>query len=334
MEFVTIFGADLRASRIGLGTWAIGGMEWGGTDERESIRTIHTAIDKGITLIDTAPIYGFGRSEEIVGKALAESGGRGKLLIATKAGLEWEGQDVTRNSSCARILQELDDSLRRLQTTYIDIYQIHWPDGGVPMEETAETLAQLLRQGKIRAIGVSNFSPREMDRFRAAAPLHTLQPPYNIFEREIESDVLPYASQHHLTTLTYGAICRGLLSGRMTANTTFAGDDLRQVDPKFQPPRYGQYREAVDRLARLARERYGKTVLELAIRWVLDQPGVSVALWGARHPEQLAPVENLFGWELDAEALQDIDKIVREAVKDPAGLEFLAPPVRGASASA
>ncbi|MFY9531623.1 MAG: aldo/keto reductase [Candidatus Acidiferrales bacterium] len=334
MEFVTIAGTNLKASRIGLGTWAIGGLEWGGTDEHESIRTIHAAIDKGITLIDTAPIYGFGRSEEIVGKALAESGQREKVLIATKAGLEWKGQDVTRNSSRARILSELEDSLKRLQTSYIDIYQVHWPDGGVPLEETAETLAQLLRQGKIRAIGVSNFSPQEMDRFRAAAPLHTLQPPYNVFEREVERDVLPYARQHNLTTLTYGAICRGLLSGRMTADTKFSGDDLRQVDPKFQSPRFGQYLEAVGRLDRLARERYGKSVLELAIRWVLDQPGVSIALWGARHPQQLTPLENLFGWKLDVDALQNIDQIVRETVKDPAGPEFLAPPVRGASASA
>lgn len=334
MEFVAIAGTNLKASRIGLGTWAIGGLEWGGTDERESIRTIHAAMDKGITLIDTAPIYGFGRSEEIVGKALADSGQREKVVIATKVGLEWKGQDVTRNSSRARILNELEDSLKRLQTSHIDIYQVHWPDGGVPLEETAETLAQLLRQGKIRAIGVSNFSPQEMDRFRAAAPLHALQPPYNVFEREIERDVLPYARRHNLATLTYGALCRGLLSGRISADTKFSGDDLRQVDPKFQPPRFGQYLEAVDRLVRFARERYGRSVLELAIRWLLDQPGVSIALWGARHPQQLTPLENLFGWKLDADELQNIDRIVHDSVKDPAGLEFLAPPVRGASVSA
>jgi aryl-alcohol dehydrogenase-like predicted oxidoreductase len=328
MEFVTISGTDLKASRIGLGTWAMGGWMWGGSDEEESVRTIRAALDKGINLIDTAPVYGFGHSEEIVGRAIEESGKRDQVVLATKVGLEWRDGSVFRNSSRERILSEIEDSLRRLRTSYIDIYQIHWPDPLVPIEETAETMSLLFRQGKIRAIGVSNYSPQQMEQFRAAAPLHTDQPPYNLFERQIEQDVLPFALHNGMGTLTYGSLCRGLLSGRMKPDTQFVGDDLRRVDPKFQPPRYEQYLQAVERLDHFARQNYGKPVLDLAIRWTLDQPGVSVALWGARHPEQLAPVDNAVGWKLGAGTLRTIDQIVREAVTDPVGPEFMAPPAR------
>jgi aryl-alcohol dehydrogenase-like predicted oxidoreductase len=334
MEFATLSGTNLQVSRVGLGTWAMGGWMWGGTDERESIRTIHAALEKGINLIDTAPAYGFGRSEEIVGKAVAEYGHRDTVIIATKVGLEWQGGNVVRNATRARLLRELEDSLRRLQTSYLDLYQVHWPDPLVPVEETAEILALLYRQGKIRAIGVSNYSPQELERFRAVTPLHTVQPPYNLFERDIERDVLPYVRTHGLSTLTYGALCRGLLSGKMRPNTQFTGDDLRKIDPKFQPPRYAQYVQAVERLDRFAHEQYGKRVLELAVRWTLDQPGVTAALWGARHPEQLAPVDNVTGWKLDADALHAIDNIVRETVTDPVGPEFMAPPARSALAAA
>ena len=334
MEFITIPGTDLKVSRIGLGTWAMGGWMWGGSDEQESVRTIHAALDKGINLIDTAPVYGFGRSEEIVGRAITESGQREQVIIATKAGLEWRNGGVFRNSARERILREVEESLRRLRTSYIDIYQVHWPDPLVPVEETAEAMLLLHWEGKIRAIGVSNYSPQQMEWFRMAAPLHTDQPPYNLFERQIEQDVLPYARQNNVSTLTYGSLCRGLLSGRMKPDTQFTGDDLRKVDPKFQPPRYPQYLQAVEHLDRFAQENYNKQVVELAVRWTLDQPGVSVALWGARHPEQLAPVENILGWNLDAGALRTIDKIVRETVKDPLGPEFMAPPARQALAIA
>ena len=246
-ESVEIPDAQLRLSRVGLGTWAMGGWMWGGTDERESIATIRTAIDQGINLIDTAPVYGFGVSEEIVGKALAVGGLRSRAIIATKVGIEWRDGKVYRNASRARIMQEVDDSLRRLRTNYIDIYQVHWPDPLVPIEETALAMRTLYEQGKIRAIGVSNFSVEQMERFRAVAPLHVLQSPYNLFERAIEADVIPYCRAHDIVTLGYGALCRGLLSGRMRLDTSFAGDDLRRLDPKFQPPRFAQYLAEIGR---------------------------------------------------------------------------------------
>jgi aryl-alcohol dehydrogenase-like predicted oxidoreductase len=329
MDYITIPGTTLSLSRIGLGTWAIGGWMWGGTDEEQSIATICAALDRGVTLIDTAPAYGQGRSEEIVGRAVERWGSRDRVVIATKVGLEWRHDgEVVRNASRERVTQEIADSLRRLRTDYVDIYQVHWPDPLVPIDETAEALHRLYRDGRIRAIGVSNFFPEQMDTFREVAPLHTVQPPYNLFEREAEDDVLPYCRTHGIATLTYGSLCRGLLSGRMRADSEFRGDDLRRTDPKFRPPRYARYVTAVAALDRLARERYGKSVLALALRWVLDGPGVWSALWGARSPEQLAPLDDVVRWTLDDETERAIDDIVRVHVTDPVGPEFMAPPPR------
>jgi aryl-alcohol dehydrogenase-like predicted oxidoreductase len=331
MEHASIPGTSLSVSRVAIGTWAIGGWMWGGTDETESVATIRAALEHGINVIDTAPVYGFGRSEELVGKAIAPGSLRSRVLIATKTGLEWENGRVFRNASRTRILREVEDSLRRLRTDYLDIYQVHWPDPSVPIEETAEAMHTLFTQGKIRAIGVSNFSVPQMEKFRRAAPLHVLQPPYNLFEREIEADILPYCRTNKIATFGYGALCRGLLSGRMRPNTTFDGDDLRRTDPKFQPPRFAQYLTAVRQLDQLAQNRFDKHVVQLAIRWMLDQ-GITAALWGARHPDQLAPVEEVAGWRLDAWDKSEIDQILRESVSDPIGPEFMAPPAHSGTA--
>ena len=331
MELAEIAGTSLEVSRVAIGTWAIGGWMWGGTDEAQSVATIRAGLEHGINVIDTAPVYGFGRSEEIVGQAIAEAKLRSRVLIATKVGLAWEDGKVFRNASRARIMREVEDSLRRLRTDYIDIYQVHWPDPLVTIEETAEAMHALFRQGKIRAIGVSNFSVGQMERFRRVAPLHVLQPPYNLFERAIDTDVLPYCRKNRIATFGYGALCRGLLSGRMTADSKFEGDDLRRTDPKFQQPRFAQYLAAVQRLDRLAQQRFGKRVIHLAIRWVLDQ-GITTALWGARHPDQLRPVDEVTGWRLDDPAQAEIDRILRETISDPVGPEFMAPPPRSIAA--
>ena len=327
MEQISLGNSSLKTSRIGLGTWAIGGWMWGGTSEAESIATIRAAVDRGITLIDTAPAYGFGRSEELVGKALAEGGLRDGVQIATKVGLNWRDGSVYRDSRPVRIRTEIEDSLRRLRTDVIDLYQVHWPDLETPLAETARTLEDLRRAGKIRAIGVSNYSPAQLDTFRAIAKLDAVQSPYNLFEREIDADVLPYARHTRLAVLSYGALCRGLLSGRMTATTTFEGDDLRKVDPKFQSPRFQQYLAAVEELRRMARERFGKSVLALALRWVLDQ-GPTIALWGARRPEQLEPLSEVDGWHLDEGTRREIDAILARNVTDPVSPAFMAPPVK------
>ena len=336
MERTTIAGA--KVSRIGLGTWEIGGLDWGAVPDDVAVATCLGAIERGINLIDTAPIYGHGRSEEIVGKAMRAHGRREDFYIATKAGLEWNRLGVFSNSTAPRLRQELEASLRRLGTDYIDLYQVHWPDTRTPIAETAALMAEFQREGKVRALGVSNFSVAQMEEFRAVAPLASNQPPYNLFDRQIDEGAAPgdgapasirsWCAANNVAILYWSTLCRSLLAGRVTRGMTFDYKDIRRVDPKFQEPRFSQYITAVERLAAFARERYGKSVLELAARWVLDRPGVSVALWGAQRPEQLDAVSGVMGWNLDASAMAEIDRIVEESVTDPVGPEYLTPKVR------
>jgi len=328
VETTTLPSLDTPVSRVGLGTWAIGGAEWGGTDEQQAVDTVRSALDRGITLIDTAPVYGFGRAEEVVGRALDEAGRREDVVLATKVALDWdEDGSVVRRATPERIREEITDSLRRLRTDYVDLYQVHWPDPLVPMDETATVLRELRDEGLIRAIGVSNFTPSQMDTFRRAAPVDTCQPPYNLFERHIEDDVLPYCRQEGIGLLTYSALCRGLLSGHMSRDRTFADDDIRTHDPKFQDPHLDRYLEAVERLDQFARTYYDRRVLPLAVRWILDQ-GVDVALWGARHPEQLDPIDDVGGWALSADARDEIDRILDDAIDETFEPNFMAPALR------
>jgi aryl-alcohol dehydrogenase-like predicted oxidoreductase len=332
METTTIAG--VKVSRIGLGTWALGGPEWGIIPDDVAIATCLGALERGINVIDTAPIYGHGRSEQIVGRAIRAHGRREDFFIATKAGLEWNASGVFANSTAPCLRQELENSLLRLDTEYIDLYQVHWPDTRTPIAETAALLAGFQREGKVRALGVSNFSVTQMEEFRSIAPLASDQPPYNLFERQIDvvtgtaAAILPWCAAYGVAVLTYSSLCRSLLSGNAHRGMTFAPADIRSVDPKFQEPRFSQYITAVERLAAFAREHYGKSVLELAARWVLDRPGVSVALWGARRPDQLDAVAGVLGWKLDAAAMSEIDRIVAESVTDPVGPEYLTPKVR------
>ncbi len=323
MEYFQLYGSQV--SRIGLGTWAIGGSEWGDVTDDDAVATCLSMFGRGINLIDTAPIYGHGHAEEIVGNALRQHGKREHFYIATKAGLEWGEDGVFANSEPARLRAELEDSLTRLGTEYIDLYQIHWPDTALPIETAAAELLNFHKEGKIRAIGVSNFSVEQMEEFRSVAPLHSNQPPYNLFERAIDAEVLPYCERNFMAVLTYSSLCRSLLGGRLTVETEFPKGDIRSVDPKFQPPRFAQYLAAVAKLDAFAQEGYGKRVLHLALRWVLDRPGVSAALWGAKRPAQLEAIDEVLGWNLDASAMKAIDAIVKETVLDPVGPEYLAP---------
>jgi aryl-alcohol dehydrogenase-like predicted oxidoreductase len=325
MEYTTIPGTDLHVSRICLGAWAIGGWMWGGTEERDAIETIHAALAQGVNLIDTAPVYGFGTSETIVGKALEASGDRGKVFISTKVALEWKDGRVFRNGSRDRVMKEVEDSLKRLRTDYIDIYFVHWPDLTRPVAETARAMRELFEQGVIKAVGVSNFSQNQMQAFRRECPLHLCQPPYNIFERGIESDVKPYCERNDIALMTYGALCRGLLSGAVSKERVFAGDDLRKADPKFKEPRFSQYLSAVKKLEQLAGKRFKKSLISFAVRWVLEK-GVPIAIWGARKPSQLEPVADIMSYSLDLAALSAVDSILGEHVKAPVGAEFMAPP--------
>lgn len=327
MEFTVIPNLQQKVSRIGLGTWAMGGSLWGESDDQESINTIHHALDMGINILDTAPGYGFGKSEEVIGKAIQQYGKRDKIILATKCGLNLEQQTkVFRDSRHTSILAEIDASLKRLQVDYIDLYQIHWPDNRTPQEETAATFLELLNSGKIRAIGVCNYTLKQVEEFTRIAPLHALQYPFNIFEREAESTLLAYCVKNKLASLGYSSLCRGMLTGSLKQDDEF--EELRKnFDPKFRNPHFPQYLVCVGRLQQWVKDKHRKSIVALAIRWSLDK-GINIALWGARKPEELEPVKEVFGWQLSEQDFREIDKIIAETINDPIGPSFMSPPER------
>ena len=328
MEFIQIPSLKQKVSRVALGTWSMGGWLWGGSDETESMATIHEALDRGINFIDTAPVYGQGYSEELIGKVLKQYGKRDQIVISTKFGLTLEENWAYRDSRKGTILKELDASLKRLQVDYIDIYLVHWPDILTPFAETAEVLHSLLKQGKIRAAGVCNYSTEQMEAFQKGGALHVLQSPYNLFERAIEDKQLAYCLKKGIGTMAYSPICRGLLSGKMSKSRKFHGDDIRKnMDAKFKEPRFSQYLLCVEKLKRWAKEKHQRSVLSLAVRWVLDK-GMSTALWGARKREQLTDLDSVWGWKLATQDFQEIDQILKDTILDPVGPEFMEPPYR------
>jgi aryl-alcohol dehydrogenase-like predicted oxidoreductase len=313
MEYMQFGATDLQVSRIALGTWAMGGRLWGGTNVDDAILAACEAIDMGITTIDTAPAYGFGLSERIVAQAIARSGvPREQLIIATKAGLDWdEDENVTRNSKPERIRKEIEDSLRYLNTDYIDIYQIHWPDLDTPIEETAAAMEKLYEEGKIRAIGVSNYNVEQMEAWRKVAPLHSNQPQFNLFERHAQEEIIPYCLENNIAVLAYSPLARGLLTGKYDEEVIFPEGDTRADDAKFQGQQFRRNLRVIAELKKLARAR-SKTVAQLAVRWVLDQPGLTVALWGARRPGQITEAAGAADWTLSSEELAKIEAIFAE----------------------
>ncbi len=286
--------SGVQASAVGLGTWAIGGWMWGGTDEKKSIAAIHASLDAGVTLIDTAPAYGLGRSEEIVGKAL--QGRRDKAVIATKCGLVWhtgkgrhffdqDGKPVHRYLGRDAIFHEVEASLTRLGTDYIDLYITHWQDPTTPIEETVRALEDLRSSGKIRAIGASNLSPAELDAYIATGSLDAIQERFSMIDREIGKDLLPMARQNDVSTLSYSSLALGLLSGTIDPDRTFSGDDQRKDNPRFSVNnrlKAQAFAEAIQPVA----SRHDASIAQTVIAWTLAQEGVTFALCGARNPEQ------------------------------------------------
>ncbi|MDG1532769.1 MAG: aldo/keto reductase [Paracoccaceae bacterium] len=282
--------SGIQASAIGLGTWAIGGWKWGGTDDAASIDAISAAIDNGISLIDTAPAYGMGRSEEIVGRAI--QGRRDKVVIATKCGLVWhhqngrhhvdqDGQPIHRYLGRASIIHEVEQSLRRLNTDYIDLYITHWQDTVTPISETMATLEELRDQGKIRAIGASNVSASDLQAYIAAGQLDAIQEQYNMVHRDIGKTLLPITAANNVATLSYSSLALGLLSGAMTNARVFKGDDLRQANPRFSPEnraRVAAFMTAIKPIATM----HDASLAQIVIAWTLQQAGVTFALCGAR----------------------------------------------------
>ncbi len=311
---------------VALGTWVLGGMFRGGIDEGEAIDTIHAALDSGINLIDTAPLYGFGRTEELVGKALRRYGARTRVFVATKCGLSWTGGNLYRDARKPTLMQEVDRSLERLGIDCIDLYQLHWLDPATPVEETAGALSEMLSLGKIRSVGLSNCNEAEANAFAAHLPVHSVQPPFNLFERSMAEELLSGCRNRKRLILGYGTLCRGLLSGRIKKGDVYRNDDLRSFDPKFQEPRISRYLQCVRELADWVEKTHGRTLLELAFRWVIDK-GV-VPLWGPANRTELVDIEKMMGWKIGPEDFKEIDRIVEAHIPDPIGTEFLAPPLR------
>ena len=286
--------SGIEASAIGLGTWAIGGWMWGGTDEAKSISAIQASIDEGISLIDTAPAYGQGLSEEIVGKAIA--GRREKVVLATKCGLVWhtqkgnhffdyDGKPVHRYLGKDAIVHEVEQSLKRLGTDYIDHYITHWQDPTTPIAETMEALESLKAQGKIRSIGASNTTADDVKAYVAAGQLDAIQEEYSMIKRDIEETLVPLCLKEKVSVLSYSSLALGLLTGKIGPDRTFEGDDQRKDNPRFSVENRRKVARLMDAIAPIA-EAHGATKAQVVIAWTLQQPGITFSLCGARDPEQ------------------------------------------------
>lgn len=294
---------------VGFGAWAAGGpwqYGWGPQDDRESIAAIHRALELGVNWIDTAAVYGWGHSEEVVGEAL-KGVDREHVFIATKCGRVRGGDGlVTGDLRPATIQRELEDSLRRLRTDYVDLYQFHWPDTttGTPVEASWETMAKLKEQGKVRWIGVSNFDVPLMERCERIEHVDSLQPPYSLLRREVESEILPWCKQNGTGVICYSPMQAGILSGTFDVSR-LAPDDWRRNSPYYQEPQLSRNLRFVEALRPIA-ARYGKTVGQLAIAWVLMNPAVTAAIVGARRPAQVEVNVGAMGWTLTPETMKEI----------------------------
>ncbi|HSU67212.1 MAG TPA: aldo/keto reductase [Tepidisphaeraceae bacterium] len=293
--------SDVKVSPVIFGAWAIGGWMWGGTEESDSIAAIRASVEHGVTTIDTAAIYGMGYSEELVGRAI--KGIRDKVVIATKCGMRWnsnEGSDpwpqkdnqgrevvIRRNAKPDSIAYECEQSLKRLGVETIDLYQIHWPDTTTPVEESMRAMIKLKEQGKIRAIGVSNYDVKWLRGATAVAPVASLQPPYSLIQRKIESEILPFCREHHIGVIVYSPLERGLLTGSVTPERQFAPGDHRASHKYFTVENRKRVLAALDKIRPIA-DRHKASLAQTVISWTIHEPGITAALVGARNAEQAA----------------------------------------------
>ncbi len=312
MEQVRLGRSELEVSRVAFGTWELSG-DWGPTDAEAMIAAIRHAADQGVTFFDTAQAYGFGTSERLLGEAL-RGRSRDEIVIATKGGLRHTGSDVVRDASARQILAGVDASLRALATDYVDLYQVHWPDPATPFEETASAIAQLVKEGKVRHVGVSNFDTVQVEAFNAVLPVETVQPPYSLFRRDIERQLLPYVVAHDIGVLVYGPLAHGLMSGELGPSTRFADGDWRSTSAIFRGQNFERNLAVVAKLNDLARDEH-ISLAQLAVAWTLSNPAVQVAIVGMsnlRHVDEAIAATDV---ELDGTTMSQIDDILREAVE-------------------
>jgi aryl-alcohol dehydrogenase-like predicted oxidoreductase len=325
MAYIKLGNSDLEVSEVCFGAWAIGGWMWGGTDEAAALRALDAAIDTGITSIDTAAVYGFGLSEEIVGKAI--QGKRHKVQIMTKYGLRWDdsrgelflatkrndGTPAKIHSYAGRdsIIKECEDSLRRLKTDYIDLYQQHWPDKTTPLEESMEALAQLIKQGKVRAAGGSNYDKEDMARAQRVVPQASNQVAYSMVNRGIEDEIVPYCIENNIGIVVYSPMQRGILTGKIKPGHRFNPGDSRPDTPYYRPENIRRINDFLDKLRPVADDK-GVSLAQLVLRWTLQMPGVSTVLAGIRNEAQLKENAVAMEFELSPEEMDTINKRLDE----------------------
>jgi len=312
MQDVRLGTTDLQVSAIGLGTWSYG-SDWGAVDVAAATATIHRALELGINLFDTAQAYGFGEAEQVLADALWGRVRRDEVVVATKGGLRMEGTRLVRDASRDWLRQGVEQSLRHLRTEYLDLYQVHWPDPHTPLQETAAALAELVAEGKVRHVGVSNYGFEQLAELGRVMKVETVQPPYHLFRRQVEADVLRYCATHEIGVLVYGPLAHGLLGGTMTAETTFPPGDWRAESPDFTGERFAANLAVVEELKVFAAQR-GVSLVELAVAWALSNPAVDVALVGARSPDHLAGVAGAADVKLGDDDLDSINGIMARAV--------------------
>ena len=315
MDAVTLGITGMSVSPIAFGTWELGG-EWGTFNERDAVGAIRHARELGINLFDTAQGYGFGASEQLLGQALRDEldTNRQAIVIATKGGLRMTDNGLVRDSSREWLRQGVDDSLRALGVDYIDLYQVHWPDPNVSFTETAEALDELTDEGKIRHVGVSNFSAAQMAEFSRTRTVATNQVPYSVFRRGIEADVLPYARHNEIGILAYGPLAHGLLTGALDEHSTFEPGDWRHENPSFAGEAFRRNLATVRELQSFATHELGSSIAQLAVAWTLANPAVHVAIVGTRRARHIEEAVAATVLHLDEHTLERIDRIMTGAV--------------------
>ena len=322
MDLKVLGKSDVKVTPISFGAWAIGGWMWGGADEKEAIKAVQKAFDLGITSIDTAPVYGYGKSEKLVADAMKDIP-RDKYQILTKYGLNWESEDghfrfmseddqgnpvpIYAWASKERVKKECEDSLRRLNTDYIDLYQIHWPDPSTPIDETMEAISELLEEGKIRAAGVRNYSTDQVEEALKTVPLVSNQVPYSMINRKNEESVIPQAVEKGMSILPYSPLQRGLLTGKITPGYEFSGYDTRKTDKYFKDENIRRVQQLLDVIRPIAEE-HNATLAQVVINWTVHQPGMGTVLVGARNEKQVSDNAGSLDFSLSDEELSEITK--------------------------
>lgn len=325
METRKLGKTEFKVSEIAFGAWAIGGWMWGGSDSRDAVKAVETAIDNGMTTIDTASVYGFGLSEQLVGKAIR--GKRDKVQLLTKFGMEWikkegeyffdtkdnSGKDISiyKHSSKKKVLSDCDDSLKRLKTDYIDLFQIHWPDATTPVSETMEALEILVEKGKIRAGGVCNYSAALLDEACRTFALASDQVPYSMVKRDIEKDIVPYCLENNISIFAYSPLQRGLLAGKIKPGHKFNEGDTRPSTPYYKEPNLSNILAFLEKLRSVA-EAHDATLSQVVLNWTIQQPGITCALAGARNPAQVLENVGSVKFRLSADEISRINNWLSE----------------------